>query len=132
MGMGYTAGVPQFIADPAIRELPTLNVDSGYGAAAAELGWLGLALFAYFAVKVGIEGLRTWRGLPAGRLRELLLGPAVFAGVYPIVSVISQPQAVLPASIYFWLLIGMLMKAPALQRALDADHLLCSKVHPGQ
>ena len=34
--------------------------------------------------------------------------------------------------IYFWLLIGMLMKAPTLQRALDADQLLRTPVYPGQ
>jgi hypothetical protein len=103
-----------------------MNVDSGYGSAAAELGLLGLGLFTYFALKVGIEGFLTWKRLPAGRLRDLLLGPALLAATYPIVSVIFQPQATLPGSIYFWLLIGMLMKAPALQRALDADQLLRS------
>jgi hypothetical protein len=126
MGLGYTAGLPQFISNPVFQDLPFTNVDSGYGSAAAELGFLGLGLFTYFAFKVGIEGVRTWKRLPAGRLRDLLLGPALFAATYPIVSVIFQPQATLPSSIYFWLLIGMLMKAPALQRALDADQLLRS------
>ena len=132
MGMGFTAGVPQFISNPVIQSLPTENIDSGYGSAAGELGFLGLALFAYFAIKVGIEGLRTWRRLPAGRLRDLLLGPALYAGTYPIVSLVFQPQATLPSSIYFWLLIGMLMKAPALQRQLDEDQLHRSSVHPGE
>ncbi len=130
MGMGFTAGVPQFIADPVIQSLPTENIDSGYGSAAGELGFLGLVLFAYFAIKVGIEGLRTWRRLPPGRLRDLFLGPALYAGTYPIVSLVFQPQATLPSSIYFWLLIGMLMKAPAIQRQLDEDQLHRSSVHP--
>ena len=73
-----------------------------------------------------------WKRLPAGRLRDLLLGPALIAATYPIVSVIFQPQASLPSSIYFWLLIGMLMKAPMLQRALDADQLLRTPVYAGQ
>ena len=132
MGLGYTAGVPRFIANPVFAELPTTNVDSGYGSAVAELGFLGLALFIYLAVKVGIEGFRTWNHLPPSRTRDLLLGPALYAAAYPIVSVIFQPQATLPSAIYFWLLIGMLMKAPALQRALDADQLLSPKLHPGQ
>lgn len=129
MGLGYTAGVPQFIYNPAFQDLPVKNIDSGYGSAAAELGLLGLGLFAYFAIKVGVEGFRTWKRLPAGPLRDLLLGPALFAATYPMVSVIFQPQATLPSAIYFWLLIGMVMKAPALQRALDADQLLRSQVH---
>lgn len=132
MGLGYTAGVPQFIPNPAFKDLPSTNVDSGYGSAAAELGLLGLGLFTYFALRVGIEGFRTWKGLPAGRLRDLLLGPALLAATYPIVSVIFQPQAALPSSIYFWLLIGMLMRAPVLQRQLNADQLLRSQVHTGQ
>jgi len=132
MGLGYTAGVPQFIAGQVIRDLPTTNIDSGYGSAAAELGFIGLALFTYFGLKVGIEGFRAWRRLPPGRLRDLLLGPALLAATYPIVSVIAQPQATLPSSIYFWLLIGMLIKAPTLEGARDADQLLRTAVHPGQ
>lgn len=132
MGLGYTAGIPQFISNPVFEDLPSTNVDSGYGSAAAELGFLGLGVFTYFALKVGIEGFRTWKRLPPGRLRDLLLGPALLAATYPIVSVIFQPQATLPSSIYFWLLIGMLMKAPALQGALDEDQLLRSQVHAGQ
>jgi hypothetical protein len=132
MGLGYTAGVPQFISNPVVRDLPSTNLDSGYGSAAAELGFVGLGVFVYFAFKVGIEGFRSWKRLPPGRLRDLLLGPALLAGTYPIVSVISQPQAALPSSIYYWLLIGMLMKAPVVQRALDADQLLCSQVHAEQ
>lgn len=132
MGLGYTAGVPLFISNPVFQDLPATNLDSGYGSAAAELGLLGFGLFTYFALKVGIEGFRTWRRLPVGRLRDLLLGPALLAATYPIVSVIAQPQAALPSSIYFWLLIGMLMKAPALQRALDADQLFRSPMHRGQ
>ena len=132
VGMGYTSGVPRFIANPLFQELPTMNIDSGYGSAASELGFIGLVLFTYFALKVGVEGFRTWKRLPAGRLRDLLLGPALIAATYPIVSVIFQPQAALPSSIYSWLLIGMLMKAPRLQRGPDADQLLHSSVYPGQ
>jgi hypothetical protein len=132
MGLGYTAGIPMFIPSPVFRDLPLLNVDSGYGSAAAELGLLGLGFFAYFALKVGIEGFRAWNQLPVGRLRDLLLGPALLATTYPMVSVIFQPQAALPSSIYFWLLIGMLMKAPTLEKGQDADQLLRSQVHSGQ
>ncbi len=132
MGLGYTAGIPQFVASPVFQDLPSTNVDSGYGSAAAELGFLGLALFTYFAFKVGIEGFRAWKGLPPGRPRDLLLGPALLAATYPIVSVIFQPQASLPSSIYFWLLIGMLMKAPSLERTLDAHQLPRSQMHTGQ
>lgn len=126
MGLGYTAGVPQFIPNPAFQGLGTTGMDSGYGSAAAELGLLGLGLFVYFAVKVGVDGFRTWRRLPSGRLRDLLLGPALIAATYPLVSVIYQPQASLPSSIYSWLLIGMLMKAPSLQRQIDAEQILPS------
>ena len=64
-----------------------------------------------------------------GRLRDLLLGPALFASTYPIVSVIFQPQATLPSSIYSWLLIGMLMKAPVLQKGLDEDKVRRTQMH---
>lgn len=124
MGMGYTAGVPQFLNDPLFRELPTTNIDSGYGSAAAELGLPGLALFVFLAVSVGLSGVRAWRSLPLGREKDLLLGPALWAAAYPIVSVIAQPQASLPSSIYFWLLIGILMKASALHRETHANRVL--------
>ena len=121
MGLGYTAGIPQFVSTQVFRDLPAINLDSGYGSAAAELGLVGLGIFTYFAFRVGYVGFQTWKRLPVGRLRDLLLGPALIAATYPLVSVIFQPQAALPSSIYIWLLIGMLMKAPALQKALDAD-----------
>lgn len=124
MGLGFTAGVPTFISSPALRELPVTNIDSGYGSAAAELGFVGLALFVYFALKVGLSGFRTWLALPGGRLRDLLLGPALLATIYPIVTVVSQPQATLPSSVYSWLLVGMLMKAPSLiKERVDANQL---------
>jgi len=132
MGLGYTAGIPQFLRTQAFHDLPAINLDSGYGSAAAELGLAGLVIFMFFAFKVGIEGFRTWRTLAPSLLRDLLLGPALIASTYPVVSVIFQPQAALPSSIYIWLLIGMLMKAPMLQRAPDADKLLRTTVHPGQ
>lgn len=130
MGLGYTAGVPRFLDDPILRGLPTINIDSGYGSVAFELGLLGLVLFTHFAVKVGVEGVRAWRRLPSSRLKDLLLGPALWAGTYPIFSVVAQPQASLPSSIYFWLLIGMLMKASAPQRLPHANQLLRPKVYP--
>src|SRR5439155_3648799 len=123
-----TAGVPRFISDPAIRELPTRTIDSGYGSAGAELGFIGLALFAYFAVKVGVGGFQTWKRLPVGRLRDLLLGPALLAVTYPIVSVIAQPQATLPSSIYFWLLVGMIVRASTLYDEDHADRVLRSSM----
>ena len=132
MGLGYTAGVPRFINDPVLQELPTANIDSGYGSAAAELGFVGLALFVFLAVRVGMEGLRAWLRLPFGRLRDLLFGPAMVAATYPIVSVIFQPQAALPSSIYSWLLIGMLLKAPQLESTSDANRLLPSTMHTGK
>lgn len=128
LGLGYTAGVPQFVANPVFQTLETSPVDSGYGSAAAELGFLGLVLFTYFAWKVGIEAYRSWKGLQAGLMRDLLLGPALLAATFPVVSVIYVPQAMLPSSIYYWLLIGMLVKAPSLQKALDADQLLRSQL----
>lgn len=121
MGLGYTAGVPQFLTSPVFQQLPALNIDSGYGSAAAELGFVGLAFFVYFAVKVGVEGFRSWSKLPPSLLRDLLLGPALLAATFPIVSVISQPQATLPGAIYFWLLIGMVIKAPVLQIPYSED-----------
>ena len=93
---------------------------------------MGLALFVFLAVRVGMEGLRAWLRLPFGRLRDLLFGPAMVAATYPIVSVIFQPQAALPSSIYSWLLIGMLLKAPQLESTSDANRLLPSTMHTGK
>ncbi len=129
MGLGYTAGVPHMLTTPVFQDLPVTTLDSGYGSAAAELGFVGFAVFGYLAVKVGIEGIRTWRSLTPGALRDLLLGPALLAVTYPVVSVIAQPQATLPSTIYLWLLVGMLMKAPALQKELNADKLPPHEMH---
>jgi hypothetical protein len=129
MGLGYTAGVPQFIHDRFFQDLPTTNIDSGYGAAAAELGLVGLLLFVYLAARVGFDGLRAWKALPPGRMKDLFLGPMLMAVTYPIVSVIFQPQAGLPSSIYFWLLMGMLISASTLPEGTSADSILRAEVH---
>jgi O-antigen ligase/polysaccharide polymerase Wzy-like membrane protein len=129
MGLGYTAGVPKFIANPALRDLPGTNVDSGYGSAAAELGFIGLVLFGYFAVTVGVRGFKAWISLPPGRTKDLLLGPALYAATYPIVLVIFQPQAALPSSIYFWLPVGMLFRASTVQEGVHADRLFRAEMH---
>lgn len=118
LGLGYTAGVPAFISNPAVRELPRMSIDSGYGSAAGDLGFPGLALFGYLAFKVGVSGFIAWRRLRPGRLRDLLLGPTLLACTYPAMSLVVLPQAVLPNSIYFWILIGLLMKAPDLQNTI--------------
>jgi O-antigen ligase len=107
-------------------------VDSGYGSVAAEMGLLGLFSFAYLAVKVGVEGFRAWKALPLGRVKDLFIGPALMAVTYPTVSVIFQPQATLPSSIYFWLLIGMLVRAATLYEEGHANRVLRAEMHPGQ
>jgi hypothetical protein len=116
LGTGFTGGVPQFINNPVIRGLPTTTIDSGYGSAAAELGFLGFAVFVYLAVKVAVEGVRAWGRVHPGILRDLMLAPALMCCIYPILGLIGGTHAFLPESIYYWLLIGVLMKAPILQR----------------
>src|SRR5262249_2188526 len=123
LGLGYTAGVPQFISSPVIEGLPTTNIDSGYGSVAAEMGFLGLAVFVYFAITVCVCGLKAWKSLPPGKFRDLLFGPALFAVTFPVVSLVFQPQAALPNAIYSWLFIGILMKAPSVQRLSDENQL---------
>ena len=123
-GLGYTAGIPRFIDSETLRGLPTTNVDSGYGSAAAELGLVGLIIFIYFAVKIGVWGIRAWKALPPGVTKDLLLGPALWAGIYPIFAIAAQPQAQLPSSIYFWLLIGALMGAYMRTRTANENRLL--------
>jgi hypothetical protein len=114
VGMGYTAGVPSFVDDPMLRELPTQNIDSGLGAAAAEFGLPGLAVVLYFVVKLGVESIKSWKILPSDSMKDLLIAPASYGVVNAITSVIWPLNASLPASIYIWFLIGMLMKASTL------------------
>lgn len=118
LGTAYTGGVPQMINNPVLRDLPTTTIDSGYGSAAAELGLLGFAAFGYLAVKVAFEGVRAWGRLRPGRLRDAMLAPALLCCNFPVLGLIGGVHASLPSSIYYWLLIGVLMKAPSLQRHL--------------
>jgi hypothetical protein len=62
-------------------------------------------------------------------MKDLFLGPMLMAVTYPIVSVIFQPQAGLPSSIYFWLLMGMLISASTLPEGTSADSILRAEVH---
>jgi putative inorganic carbon (HCO3(-)) transporter len=133
MGLGYTAGIPSFLSSPVLRDLPTTNIDSGYGSAAAELGLVGLGFFLYLAMTVGLTGYRSWAALPKGRVRDVLIGPALICASYPIVSLVFQPQATLPSSIYCWLLAGVLVRAPALLGQQNhTEQKTGVQVHPGQ
>jgi hypothetical protein len=131
MGLGYTGGVPRFLNSPGLSDLPTTVIDSGYGAAAAELGLVGLGVFVYFAVKVGLEGVRAWGRLVPGRLRDLMLAPALYAALYPIVAVLGGTHASLPSSIYYWLMIGTLIRVSVLQKERNANQVSAAEVHPG-
>ena len=110
-GMGYAAGVPGFIRSSTLQELPTTNIDSGLGAAAAELGLPGFVLFIYLLTKLGIESIKSWRNIASESMKDLLLAPASYGVIITITAVISLFNASLPKSIYQWFLIGMLMKA---------------------
>jgi hypothetical protein len=126
VGIGFTAGLPGFLQSDLLANLPVGSIDSGYAAAGVELGIVGLACFAYFAVSVAAACLRAWRALQPSLLKDLLLGPALWALSYPIWLIVAPPQASLPSSIFFWLLVGMLIKAPQLQRG----SVVCESASP--
>ena len=110
-GLGYTAGVPGYIRSSMLQELPTTNIDSGLGAAAAELGLPGFVIFVYFLAKLGIESIKSWKNITSESMKDLLLAPASYGVIITITSVIWLFNASLPKSMYQWFLIGMLMKA---------------------
>lgn len=112
-GMGYTAGVPEFVYAGSLREeFGTFIIDSGIGSAAAELGLPGLIIFLYLIIQVLYSSLHSWRQLPPGDMKSLLLAPAAFAIILAIGCVIIQFQAAPPHSSYQWFLIGVLLKSP--------------------
>lgn len=120
VGLGYAAGQPNFVDDPSLRELGAGTVDSGYGAVTTELGLGGLVIFTWFIVALAVAGYRSWRNLPAGRERELLLAPAIFATALPVWTLLASPHATIPASIYTWLFMGMLLRAGDLAQSRAA------------
>jgi O-antigen ligase len=114
-GLGYTAGMPWLLSGgKGFAGIETTNVDSGIGVAAAELGFFGLAIFLLFLIQLARRPLQTWRQLPEGTLKDLLLAPVTFSLVFALTSVITVISASLPFSIYMWLLLGMVFKAPYL------------------
>lgn len=115
-GLGYAVGVPSLLGGGSWNEFPLNTIDSGYGAVAAELGLPGLAIFTWFAFSVGRETARAWRALPPGETRDLFLGPAVYGIAFPVWTLLASPHASLPASCYFWLFIGMLLRAGTMSR----------------
>src|SRR5207249_1502671 len=78
------------------------------------LGFFGLAIFLLFLVQLARRPLQVWRQLPDGALKDLLLAPVTFSLVFALTSVITVISASLPFSIYMWLLLGMVFKAPYL------------------
>jgi hypothetical protein len=114
-GLGYTAGMPWFLgAREAFGEVETTNVDSGIGAAAAELGIIGTVIFLFLLAQLALCPLRSWRQVGQEDVKALLTAPVAFAIVAAATAVIGSLNAFLPQSIYFWLLIGMVFRAPYL------------------
>lgn len=120
-GLGYAVGVPSLLGGAGWTDLPLNTVDSGYGAVAQELGPPGLAIFVWFAFTVGREAARAWRALPPGTTRDIFLGPAVYGIAFPVWTLLATPHASLPASCYFWLFIGMLLRAGTMSREASAS-----------
>jgi len=114
-GLGYTAGIPEFVDDPRLKGFSTTNIDSGLGGAAAELGLLGFVIFVYFMVKLGIESIKSWKRLASGLMKDLLIVPTCYSIITVLASVIWQINASLPHSAYQWFLIGMLMKGKEIE-----------------
>src|SRR5205823_4863769 len=98
-GLGYTAGMPILLnKGQAFSEVETLNVDSGIGAAAAELGILGVLIFLYLLLQLASCPLQSWRRIPEGALKDLMLVPVTFALTFSITSVLVPMSASLPYS----------------------------------
>jgi hypothetical protein len=115
MGLGYTSGLPYFVQDDWLPKVDQTdrNIDSGIGAVAQELGILGVMFYLLFTVMVARTAVRSWRALPAGRIKDLLLAPAALAVVaVPLVPIANMMMASYPVAIIYWFLIGMLMKSP--------------------
>lgn len=114
-GLGYTQGMPWLLSNrDALGTVETTNVDSGIGAAAAELGFIGLVIFLGMLWQLILCPLRSWRTIPNEEIKSLLIAPVAFAITLAVTAVIGSLNAFLPQSIYFWLLIGMVFKAPYL------------------
>jgi hypothetical protein len=115
-GLGYAVGVPSLLGGGGWTEFQLNTVDSGYGAVTQELGLPGLAIFTWFAITLGIQTAKAWRALSPGVTRDMFLGPAVYGIAFPVWTLIAAPHASLPSSAYFWLLIGMLLRAGVMSR----------------
>jgi hypothetical protein len=116
-GLGYTGGVPSLLGKTTVfAGLEQMNVDSGIGAAAAELGFGGMLLFIYLLLQLAYTLPRTWHQIPDAALKDYLVGPVALAVAFASTSVVASMNAELPSSVYFWVLIGMVLKAPSLYR----------------
>jgi len=120
-GLGYAVGAPALLGTGRWTEFERNTIDSGYGAVAQELGPPGLLIFICFAVAVGIAAVKAWRALPPGPTRDAFLGPAVWGIAYPIWTFLATPHASLPATLYLWLFLGMLMRAGTISRGAPRD-----------
>jgi hypothetical protein len=115
IGLGYTSGLPYFVSDAwlPVVDQTNRNIDSGLGAVAQELGIFGVIIYIFFTAMVAVWAVRSWRVLPAGALKDLLLAPAALAVVaVPLVPIANMMMASYPVAIIYWFLIGMLMRAP--------------------
>lgn len=120
MGLGFTAGMPSlgsFSNNNLMVQMGNFNVDSGVGAAAAELGFAGLIIYVYLLLMVCTETMRAWLRIKDPLWRDALLAPVVMSVLFAASAVIWPMAASLPYSIYFWALLGMAFRAEKLALA---------------
>ncbi len=122
-GLGYTAGMPTlgtFQQTGVIESYEGRNVDSGIGAAAAEMGFGGMFLFVFLLTQLAGSPFRAWKRVPPGLMKDLMIAPVTFALVFALTAVIAPMSASLPLSVYMWILIGMSIRAPLLPTPPEA------------
>ncbi len=122
MGLGFTAGMPSlgaFRNPDAMHAFDGQNIDSGIGAAAAEMGFIGMLLFIFLLSQLAGSPYRAWRRLRLGYMKDLMIAPVTFSMVFALTAVIAPMSASLPLSVYMWILIGMSLRALLLQREVE-------------
>jgi hypothetical protein len=124
VGTGTATGPARLAFDSAERALLDLEqVENFYAKAVVELGVPGLIMVVWLLAVIGWRGYRGFRGLDNKVLRAFGAGLLSF---YIVVLVYLIKGSVLdydPINVYFWLLCGVLLKLPRLDRVPPSTEL---------
>lgn len=118
----FGVGIGRYGGATAMRHIPgSFYVDNFYLKTMAEMGIVGFVAFAFLLYRVGIESLKTIRGVRDPEILNLSIG--VFTGLLGVIAhnAVENVFEVPMMTSYFWILVAVMISFRYISNKKDSD-----------